>query len=207
MVNGGAINYRELATGIGWLCWASARISCEFYVYLKRGPVDASSFNYIGGGATSSARDAWAGEYFRGPVKADSEGRGTRLQYLMDVRAVYNALYGSAPTIIPIFGATDKHLKSAQPGDSDANDIVAIRMLDRLFYAFRNHSGYGSLMFGSNGGGAGSWKWELPGQEGQDNDPTLGQPTTGSRDLEMALSYSHYCQPPYNASSRKGVVL
>jgi hypothetical protein len=87
---------------------------------------------------------------------------------------------GSASTFSLALGVTDTYL------DLPGADVF----LDRMFYVWRQHSGFGSLLF-ADVGGVGAYKWH-------DHGPT-------SRDGDFVASYAHYAVAQ-DASSRLGPV-
>lgn len=72
------------------------------------------------------------------------------------------------------------------------NDSNPAIFLDRLFYVWRNKSGYGSVMLVENDG-VGAYKWDQPSMSNTSRDPAFQQ------------SYDHYCALG-ETSSLKGQV-
>lgn len=135
LVNGTAVAYPNLATGIDALLQADAIIAVELYPYLT---------DYCSSGTTTAARDKWLGDFFHGSRGAFPQGR---FHWLAQRRAAK----GSASHLTVVFGVTDKFV-----GGSGA-----AKLIDRMFYVWITRSGYPSII-SLQGGGPGAWKWDGP---------------------------------------------
>lgn len=155
VVHGNAVGYPNLNTdptpAIDALLDAQAIIFPEMY---------ASRADYCASGATASVRDQWLEDFFRGSQGAFPQGR---FQWLAQRKTSRN----SQSQLGILFGVTDTYMTGVNPGV----------FLDRMFYVWRNRSGYPSTLLSSNGG-PGSWKWH-------DQSPT-------SRDELYRQSFEHY---------------
>ena len=143
---------------------ADARLVAELYPAVSQ---------YCGSASTTSGRDAWLAAYYRGGEGAFPQ---PRFKWLVDRRAALD----SESLLSLAFGVTETYLD--RPGSTE--------FLDRMFYVWRQHSGFGSLLFADTGG-VGAYKWH-------DHGPT-------TRDSEFVASYQHYTVA-MDASSRLGAV-
>jgi len=166
VVNGPAVDYSGLNPGLDALLKANAVLAVEMY------PLQS---DYCNNGSTVGQRDQWLADFFRGDQGAFPQHR---FHWLMERRAQL----GSNSHVSIEFAVTDGYMNGTSP---------AI-FLDRLFYVWRNKSGYGSLIYVGNGG-VGAWKWDEPDM------------SNTSRDEAFAESFNHYCVAQ-NPNSLKGQV-
>lgn len=168
VVHGKAVAYSALNAAptptVDALLDAQATLSVELY---------PSRADYCAAGATAADRDGWLTAFFRGEQGAFPQ---ERLHWLMRQRTAR----GSASQVSLLFGVTDTYMNGTNPGI----------FLDRMFYVWRSHSGYPSLLLPGNGG-PGAWKWH-------DQSPT-------SRDALFRASFDWYVGAG-NSSSRLGQV-
>lgn len=134
VVNGEAVEYSALASGIDALLGANAALVLELY---------ATQSRYCASGTSAGDRDAWLAGFFRG----NEQGFGDRLVWLMDRRTAQ----GSASHVSIAFGVTDTYMDGTSPSV----------FLDRMFYVWMTRSEYRSLALLPNGG-VGAYKWDDP---------------------------------------------
>lgn len=164
LVHGIGVSYAALQPAIDELLRADARLVAELYPAVSQ---------YCAAGSTTAARDQWLASYYRGQQGSFPQ---PRFRWLVDRRTEL----GSGSPLSLAFGVTDTYLD--RPG--------AEVFLDRMFYVWRHHSGFGSLLF-AEVGGVGAYKWH-------DHGPT-------SRDSDFVASYQHYSVAEA-AASRLGPV-
>lgn len=164
LVHGLGVSYEALQPAVDELLLADARLVAELYPAVSQ---------YCGSASTVAGRDGWLTAYFRGGEGAFPQ---PRFKWLVDRRAALD----SESLVSLAFGVTDTYLD--RPGSAE--------FLDRMFYVWRLHSGFGSLVFADTGG-VGAYKWH-------DHGPT-------TRDSDFVASYQHYTVQQ-NASSRLGPV-
>ncbi len=166
LVNGTNVSYANLNPAVDELLTAQAIVGVEMY------PKQSA---YCAGGNNAGARDQWLADFFRG---TQGQFPQARFHWLMERRTAL----GSNSHITVLFGVTDAYMNGTNP---------AI-FLDRMFYVWRNKSGYGSILLLANGG-VGAFKWDQPDM------------SNTSRDQAFAESFNHYCVAG-NAGSLKGQV-
>jgi hypothetical protein len=154
LVNGPNIAYDKLNPAVDALLQADAAISVEMYPYQS---------SYCKAGSSTASRDQWLTDFFRGNQGSFPQ---KRFHWLMERRTALD----SNSHVTVIFGVIDAYMDKAAP---------AI-FLDRLFYIWRNKSGYGSVILVENGG-VGAYKWDQPSM------------SNTSRDLAFQQSFDHYC--------------
>lgn len=159
LVHGLGVSYEALQPAVDELLLADARLVAELYPAVSQ---------YCGSASNASGRDAWLTAYFRGGEGAFPQ---PRFKWLVDRRAALD----SESLLSLAFGVTDTYLD--RPGSAE--------FLDRMFYVWRQHSGFGSLVFADTGG-VGAYKWH-------DHGPT-------TRDSDFVASYQHYAVEQSGAS-------
>ena len=164
LVHGLGVSYAALQPAVDELLRADARLVAELYPAMSQ---------YCAGGSSTAARDAWLAAYYRGGEGAFPQ---PRFAWLVGRRAELE----SQSLLSLAFGVTDTYL------DRPHAEVF----LDRMFYVWRQHSGFGSLLF-PEVGGVGAYKWH-------DHGPT-------TRDADFVASYLHY-GVAQQGSSRLGPV-
>ncbi|MBM4374727.1 MAG: hypothetical protein FJ095_06555 [Deltaproteobacteria bacterium] len=168
LVHGLAVGYPSLNDGatpaIDALLDAGATLSAEMY---------PSRSTYCKAGASAGERDQWLADFYHGSQGAFPQGR---FHWLMQRKVSRK----SDSQLTLLFGVVDTYMDGAGPAV----------FLDRMFYVWRQKSGYPNVLL-PGGGGVGAWKWH-------DLSPS-------SRDLAFAQSFDHYVVKG-NTTSLKGQV-